>query len=1032
MRPLKLIFEGLNSFEQRQTIDFEKLTAARLFGIFGPTGAGKSTIMDAITLALFGEVDRAERGTRGIININRDSLYVDFTFSVGKGDDTRVYRVERSYVRVKNKDGDNTRDSINVKKVGLYQIDDEGEHTITAEKSSVATDAVETILGLNMNDFVHSVVLVQGKFADFIKMRGAERIEMLERIFSLEAYGAELRPRVDERLKQLNTELSEVRGHLSELGEMSDEQLYSAKVELQKCLDQKDDVDTRARQAQTAAAALAEKHKLYQERLYWAAEKQKLDAQCARFDALRAERDAARRAAVVLPLSAQLDETNSRLVKLGNDVNVGERAVKSAMAMLNLAIKDVEERTPVETERRNKMMQRAGALQQMLPREAGMRAQIQQRRQQQRALDDKQRELSANSEKLAETRQRIDALQAGLAELEARRASQSAADLDALRRGSEAEALCARAEADFKQASEKSAALSSERDAAANKQQQASNALADAQRAFEAADAQLKRAEAAFEQFKLQNSAAYIAHSVVEGQPCPVCGSVHHPALAVLPEGEVAEPAAEREAREAAHARYMDARNAMSIAQSELDMRLQRLAEQSAETERLSAALSLAQQTCAALRGETGASDMTQAYKAALQAISEREKLQSEIDLQNKKLSNAKASEQETVKAALLLNGEIEKLSADIERIDRETSNWAGELGALGLNLDANIAQEMEKAQQEAEDAGRRLQKLTVVREECMANCEEAKRRLAGTRSALQEQSDNRDRLIAQLANALQANNFADLDAAKAAARTADEFARIEAAITEYDTSRIKAEENLKRLIETAPDPVSEEELKHAEVEKAQALQKQADLNAQIGALSNEVERMQSLLAHKKELDKQAETLERNVHTAEELKTLLRGNALVKYIAQQYLAEITVNASDRLEALSSGKYRLVLNVERDNEFLICDLQNGGILRPTTTLSGGETFLVSLSLALSLSLHLTLGGRDLDFFFLDEGFGTLDNSLLDDVMKALEKLSRESFAIGVISHVESLKERIPVQLSVSNDRDSGSHVKIQYL
>ena len=97
MRPLKLTFEGLNSFEKRQSIDFAWLTEARLFGIFGPTVSGKSTILDAMTLALYGEVVRAPHKTGGILNTRRDDLFVEMEFSLGAGESERVYRVMRAY-----------------------------------------------------------------------------------------------------------------------------------------------------------------------------------------------------------------------------------------------------------------------------------------------------------------------------------------------------------------------------------------------------------------------------------------------------------------------------------------------------------------------------------------------------------------------------------------------------------------------------------------------------------------------------------------------------------------------------------------------------------------------------------------------------------------------------------------------------------------------------------------------------------------------------------------------------------------------
>ena len=146
----------------------------------------------------------------------------------------------------------------------------------------------------------------------------------------------------------------------------------------------------------------------------------------------------------------------------------------------------------------------------------------------------------------------------------------------------------------------------------------------------------------------------------------------------------------------------------------------------------------------------------------------------------------------------------------------------------------------------------------------------------------------------------------------------------------------------------------------------------------------------------------------------------------MEYIANEYLYEISALASSMLLNLTDGRYFLTYT---DN-FYAGDNFNCGNLRGVNTLSGGETFLVSLSLALALSQTICSSLKSIEFFFLDEGFGTLDGNLIDTVMSALEKLKSSNFTIGIISHVEELKHRIDNKITVFKATEShGSYVQV---
>jgi len=160
-----------------------------------------------------------------------------------------------------------------------------------------------------------------------------------------------------------------------------------------------------------------------------------------------------------------------------------------------------------------------------------------------------------------------------------------------------------------------------------------------------------------------------------------------------------------------------------------------------------------------------------------------------------------------------------------------------------------------------------------------------------------------------------------------------------------------------------------------------------------------------------------------------ELQTVLRGNAFVEFIAEEQLIGVALDASAILGKLT--KHRYALEVDSSGAFIMRDDANGGVKRPVTTLSGGETFLTSLALALALSSQIQLKGEyPLEFFFLDEGFGTLDSELLEVVMDTLERLHEDNLTVGIISHVPELRNRLARRLIVDPAQPGGRGTRVK--
>ena len=175
MRPIQLQMSGLQSYRELQTIDFSQLVDAGVFGIFGPTGSGKSSILDAITLSLYGKVERASGGTQAIMNHAEQTLFVSFTFELTNAAGTERYRVERQFKR-------GAEMSINGTITRVFYIFVIMKPSCWRIKLAKSISRYRTFGSVDAG-FTRAVVLPQGKFAEFLTLTGKDRRQMLQRLF---------------------------------------------------------------------------------------------------------------------------------------------------------------------------------------------------------------------------------------------------------------------------------------------------------------------------------------------------------------------------------------------------------------------------------------------------------------------------------------------------------------------------------------------------------------------------------------------------------------------------------------------------------------------------------------------------------------------------------------------------------------------------------------------------------------------------------------------------------------------------------
>jgi exonuclease SbcC len=284
-----------------------------------------------------------------------------------------------------------------------------------------------------------------------------------------------------------------------------------------------------------------------------------------------------------------------------------------------------------------------------------------------------------------------------------------------------------------------------------------------------------------------------------------------------------------------------------------------------------------------------------------------------------------------------------------------------------------------------------------------------------------------------KLDEALKDMEFIDEDEALAYLIDKSIMLSMEDEIKRYIDESVFVDKNIERLnLQLEGKTIDEqkwEEIQKSIKDMADTLSKKA---SEIGAKNQKIKDMEKDLETVKVLNKQKKELEHRLDLLQELDRLVQGNAFVEYVARGQLNYIAAEASKRLKDITRGRYALELDAS--GNFVMRDDFNGGNRRGADTLSGGETFLTSLSLAIALSSQIQLkGSAPLEFFFLDEGFGTLDSELLETVMTSLERLHSDRLCVGIISHVEELKNRVPVKLIVSPavDGGDGSKVHIEY-
>jgi exonuclease SbcC len=1133
VKPILLKVAGLQSYREMQEIDFESLCETGLFGIFGPTGSGKSSLLDAITLAMYGKVERAVNGTQGIMNHSEDSLSVAFTFELTSSAGARRYRVERKFKRTGEQTVSNTISR-------FIEITPDGD-SVMADKLADVTRCVEEHIGLKMDDFTRAVVLPQGKFAEFLSLRGVDRRQMLQRLFHLEQYGDQLAIKLSRRVKENEAALRALIAEQQGLGSAGKGDVEAAAERLEQATLYAAECRQKLEAALQVAERFARIRELQEERTRRKLQRQGLVAKEEEIVLLERKLGQADEAEARLPAlkawrSAE-EAFRSRLARAeGQEVlaaaaeqEAARAAAAAAAAQAALAAEEPALREGAGTYRRaleleselSALRRELAALRERREEASRKLAELREGMARERELlakgQKRQQELQLSLQPLGVRSQERQSLQEAMQRLQGLHSAESHWDKAEKERRERAAALAAAqarlAAAEGRREQQEAARGQLIREAALHQEKLLATEEA-ARVVAEGLEQHVSALEAAMKDQELHRLSLALAKELEEGQPCPVCGSEHHPAPVLL-QGSLEQQELEMKlqqvralSRRALEARHLfrglreqdqvwleqifgnevseaanhpaaagsEVRGAVAPSTdlilpneenlSELEAELLALKDRSGElrrtavqwqqsmqevqqlflkeaagvdgerswvegitakVEELSAQLTALRQNWAQQFPDWAPGEVEQSYRELVAKDAQAEEIRSRLDISVKFLEEKSAS--------------VQNLQETITGLDKELAQWITQIEGkeeLQREKDQRLLEWTNgraAAPLLAECEGRLQELLTALetsKQSHLAAAEKAQyeiKEAAITRQAAESAREHHVAATSHWEQSLESSPFHSAAEVEGAALSPEEREMASSRVHAHRAEEAELSLQLRNIEEKLDGAsLSEEEwqgsqeaLGESKAADEMSLQARARAERDLEDLRHRHIRWMELEAERKEHAALQDQLSK-------LQTVLRGNAFVEYIAEEQLMQVCQSASQRLRFLSKQRY--ALEVDSGGGFVIRDDGNGGVRRPVSTLSGGETFLTSLSLALALSAQIQLRGQyPLQFFFLDEGFGTLDPDLLDTVITSLERLHNDQLSVGIISHVPELRARLPRKLVVVPAEQGGGGSRI---
>ncbi|NIF07016.1 SMC family ATPase [Chryseobacterium sp. Tr-659] len=1010
MIPIQLTIEGLYSYQERQTIDFRNLTEAGLFGIFGAVGSGKSSILEAISFALYGETERLnmrDKRAYNMMNLKSNSSYIEFDFM---NYENKMFRATRDFKR-------NSKKFEDVKPNVVTFYENINNKWIPLEHSNA-----EAIIGLSYSNFKRTIIIPQGQFKEFLELGAAERTNMMKEIFNLQKY--DLQNNVSTLHIRNRSELDQLEGQLKGFEEISEEKIRVQKEylteEQKKLAESTVKFEKASHTYQQLKNLKSDFESLKQNKekfLIFSEEKTKIDAlevQTEQYDLvfrvfnpLIIEKDKLSK-----EITGKRDEKDAQ-VKTLQDTEKSFNIIKEQLAVLEPQFKALEQSRIQEND--------LNLIIQILRFSEEIKV-LNERTQK---GSEKVKEVTAHKETI---QKKIDDLSKNAGILKAQKIDSSLLSnvgnwfIQQKNFTKSSQEQTEKIEKHQKQIEEISGEL--------KPFNISEHFREDFQIKKTALDKAKKELSKKFDHLKIQKELSRFASELHDGENCPLCGSKEHPHIIEFHD---------------VNSELLEIQEKITANEQEI-LRIQK---QEAEIDRIldrkrifEEQLLSEQKTLLQIQGniETHLQQFTwKQFSPDREDEFERKRSDSfALEKKLEELDRNIAIQRETLEKETQL---LEKFKNALEaiRLDEAAKQEQINISIAGIKI-LNWDQYQIKNIAEVEESYRKLSLLNAETEQNYQKALDHEKILSpklAEQKAIVSQTEKR---IAELGKDISGNEKAIAEA------LAEQKFIIFKEVEDLLLQEINIEKNRNEIqkfridFETLKKFIQEQELKLKDLsfddEQFSSAEKhfteaQAELklvNDSVVKMNSEIERLEKEYIKKEKLLQELTKLQKRSQNLKVMMNLFKGAGFVQYVSSIYLRQLCDHANIRFHRMTRNQLSLQLN--ENNDFEIIDYLNEGRSRSIKTLSGGQAFQVSLSLALALAESVQANAQaDKNFFFIDEGFGTQDTESVNIVFETLTHLMKENRIVGIISHVEELKEKIPMALNVVKEEERGSLIQV---